>query len=193
MNVYDFDKTIYDGDSTAQFYLFCLKRHKSILLCVPSLIFAYTRYYVFRIGNKTKCKETMYRFLKHCNIDKDVEEFWDINIKNIKDFYIKQKKTDDIIISASPEFLLKPLESKLGFKVIASVVDKHTGKYTGDNCYYDEKVRRFYELYPNQKIDSFYSDHYSDEPLAKISNKAFIVNGDKIINWDFNIHHKPRI
>ena len=30
MNVYDFDKTIYYGDSTADFYLFCLKRHKKI-------------------------------------------------------------------------------------------------------------------------------------------------------------------
>ena len=30
MNVYDFDKTIYDGDSTADFYLFSLKRHKGI-------------------------------------------------------------------------------------------------------------------------------------------------------------------
>lgn len=37
MNVYDFDKTIYYGDSTADFYLFCLKRHKKILTLAPSL------------------------------------------------------------------------------------------------------------------------------------------------------------
>ena len=36
MNVYDFDKTIYDGDSTADFYIFSLKRHKKILLLAPS-------------------------------------------------------------------------------------------------------------------------------------------------------------
>ena len=27
-NIYDFDKTIYDGDSTVDFFLFCLKREK---------------------------------------------------------------------------------------------------------------------------------------------------------------------
>lgn len=26
MNVYDFDKTIYDGDSTIDFYLYCVKK-----------------------------------------------------------------------------------------------------------------------------------------------------------------------
>lgn len=31
MNVYDFDKTIYAGDSTIDFYLFCLKRQPAIL------------------------------------------------------------------------------------------------------------------------------------------------------------------
>ena len=33
MNVYDFDKTIYDGDSTADFYLFSLRRHKKFCCC----------------------------------------------------------------------------------------------------------------------------------------------------------------
>ena len=31
MNVYDFDGTIYDGDSSIDFYLFCIKRKPSIL------------------------------------------------------------------------------------------------------------------------------------------------------------------
>ena len=32
MNVYDFDKTIYDGDSTAAFIKYCIKRYKKTLL-----------------------------------------------------------------------------------------------------------------------------------------------------------------
>ena len=35
MNVYDFDKTIYGGDSTADFYLFSLKRHKKSSFLLP--------------------------------------------------------------------------------------------------------------------------------------------------------------
>ena len=46
MNVYDFDKTIYYGDSTADFYLFCLKRHKKILTLAPSLLGAFLKFYV---------------------------------------------------------------------------------------------------------------------------------------------------
>lgn len=192
MNVYDFDNTIYSGDSTADFYLFCLKRHKKILLCMPSLIGAFVKYYVFKKGNKTQFKETMYSFLKYCDVQKDVKDFWDKHQKNIKDFYKKQHNDSDVIISASPQFLLKPLESVLNITVIASDVDSKTGKYNGVNCYYDEKVRRFYELYPDAVIDEFYSDHYSDEPLAKISKKAFIVDADKILNWNFNVNFTPR-
>lgn len=192
MNVYDFDNTIYSGDSTTDFYLFCLKRHKKILLCMPSLFRAFIKYYVFKKGNKTQFKETMYTFLKYCDTEKDVNDFWDKHLKNIKDFYKKQHSDDDVIISASPQFLLKPLEKKLNITIIASDVDPKSGKYNGVNCYYDEKVRRFYELYPDAQIDEFYSDHYSDEPLAKISKKAFIVDEDKILNWNFDVNFTPR-
>ncbi len=61
MNVYDFDKTIYDGDSTADFYLFSLKRHKIILLLAPSLLGAFLKFYLFKKGSKTDFKQVMYR------------------------------------------------------------------------------------------------------------------------------------
>ena len=64
MNVYDFDKTIYGGDSTADFYLFSLKRHKKILLLAPSLFGAFLKFYLFKKGSKTDFKQVMYRFLK---------------------------------------------------------------------------------------------------------------------------------
>ena len=109
MNVYDFDKTIYDGDSTADFYIFSLKRHKKILLLAPSLIGAFLKFYVFKIGTKTQFKEKMYKFLKYCDIQKDINDFWNINIDKIKPFYKNQQQKDDVIISASPEFLLAPI------------------------------------------------------------------------------------
>ena len=132
----------------------------------------------------------MYSFLRVCDGEKDVAEFWKENIKNIKKFYIEMHKDDDVIISASPEFLLKPIEKELKIKVIASIVDIHTGKYTGVNCYHAEKVRRFREIYPDGKIDSFYSDSYSDEPLAAIAQSAYIVDGEIITEWDHTNHKK---
>lgn len=187
MNVYDFDKTIYDGDSTADFYLFALKRHKKILTLAPSLAAAFVRFYILKKGTKTEFKEKMYRFLEFCNIEKDVEDFWKISSAKIKKYYLKNQKKDDVIISASPEFLLKPICEKLGIKyLIASTVDSKSGKYSGVNCHGEEKVRRFYEVFDsNTSIDEFYSDSYSDTPLAKIAKKAFMVKKEQVSSWIF--------
>lgn len=186
MNAYDFDKTIYNGDSTADFYLFSLKRHKKIILLLPSLLGAFLKFYIFKIGTKTEFKEVMYRFLRYCDIEKDIKDFWDKNENKIKDFYLKQKKDDDVIISASPEFLLKPICNRLGIKhLMASCVDKKSGIYSGINCHGKEKVRRFYEVFKDGTIDEFYSDSYSDSPLAEIAQTAFMVKGNDIFKWNF--------
>lgn len=186
MNVYDFDKTIYDGDSTADFYLFSLKRHKKIITLAPSLFGAFMKYYVFKIGTKTDFKQVMYRFLRYCDTDRDIADFWEINKNKIKKYYLNQKKDDDVIISASPEFLLEPIMRILNINTLmASRVDKHTGIYDGINCHGKEKVLRFYDKFPNGKIEEFYSDSYSDTPLAEIANKAYIIKGEKLSKWVF--------
>lgn len=186
MNVYDFDKTIYDGDSTADFYIYSLKKHKKIILLFPSLALAFLKFYIFKRGTKTIFKEKMYKFLKYCNTDNDVADFWMKHQHKIKQFYIKNQKSDDIIISASPEFLLQPICQKLSVNhLIASKVDSKSGKYNGINCHGEEKVKRFYENFTNGKINEFYSDSYSDTPLAKIADKAFIVKKNKISEWNF--------
>lgn len=187
MNVYDFDNTIYKGDSTADFYLYCLKKYPKIITNFPSLFTAFVKYYILKKGSKTEFKEKMYLFLTHCNIETDVEEFWKIKIKNIKQWYKLQQCEDDLIISASPEFLLKTPCKMLGIKyLIASKVDPYTGKYNGENCHGQEKVYRFYNVYSkNTVIEEFYSDSYSDTPLAKLANKSYMVKGDKISEWVF--------
>ena len=131
-------------------------------------------------------KERFYRFLyAFDDIDSEVSRFWDGHEKKIKRWYLENRRPDDVVISASPEFLLNPVCKRLGISVLmASVVDKKTGLYTGDNCWGKEKVRRFYERFKDGKIDDFYSDSYSDSPLARISERAFIVKGEKIIPWD---------
>lgn len=190
MNVFDFDKTIYRGDSTRDFIIFCMKRHPKALLRLPYIGFVSLRYYLFHSGTKTQFKEKMYRFLKVCDTEKDVEDFWAKHLAGIKSYYKKIHRDNDLIISASPEFLLKPLEKKLHITVIASRVDPRNGKTTGENCYHKEKVRRFRELFPKGRIEKFYSDSYSDEPLALLAEKAYIVDGEALIDWDYDQHKK---
>nr|MCR5652530.1 haloacid dehalogenase-like hydrolase [Ruminococcus sp.] len=143
------------------------------------------RYYVLNIGTKTIMKENMYRFLTKIDAEKDIKDFWKQNKIKIKMWYKNQQKPDDLVISASPYFLLKPICEYLGIKhLIASRVDVKTGKYTGENCHGDEKVKMFKEQF-GDKIDEFYSDSYNDEPLARMSEKAFMVKGSEITEWIF--------
>ena len=154
MNVYDFDKTILDGDSTERFYFFCLRRFPSILKHVPSLAAAFVKY-ALKITDKTAFKEVMYRFLTELDdVYSLIEEFWDKNIDRVFKWYKKMHREDDVVVSASPEFLLAPACKRLGIKnLIASRVDKKTGKYTGKNCWGAEKTVRFKERFGESKID----------------------------------------
>lgn len=191
MNIYDFDKTIYDGDSTADFIKYCSARYKKTWITLLPTAWAFILY-TLGIYKKTQFKEKMYRFLEYVpNIDEALEDFWDKHESNILDYYKAQKGESDIIISASPEFLLEPICHRLGIKrLIASKVDKHTGIYTGENCYGQEKVRRLKETYAIEDCDEFYSDSLSDTPLSKIAEKSFIVRRNSLIPWDLYVPGK---
>lgn len=184
MNVYDFDKTIYSQDSTKTFYLYCLKKNLCLLRYLPKQALGFFLYYLHVI-DKTKLKEWFYTFLHGIhNIDDRIHDFWDINEVKIMPWYKVQKKDTDVIISASPEFLLKPIAQRLGVNhLIASKVNKQTGIYEDVNCYGLEKVHRFEEVFKDGIIDDFYSDSYSDSPMAKLSKKAFLVKNGKLISW----------
>lgn len=189
MNIYDFDETIYDSDSTKDFYFYCLKKYPKILCTVPSMAWNFFLY-ILGIKTKTQFKEKMYRFLRCVpDINGAVDDFWNQNEQKIKQWYIDRQREEDIVISASPEFLLKPICERLRIKnLIASIVDKETGLYTGENCWGEEKVKRLYEKFPSAVCDEFFSDSLSDAPLAAISKTAKIVRGNEIIEWE---EYKP--
>lgn len=185
MNIYDFDKTIYRSDSTKDFYFYCLKKYPKIFRTVPMTIFAFALY-LLGIWSKTKFKERMYRFLCYVDdVEQEAERFWELHAQDMHAYYRTTHREDDIVISASPEFLLKPIAKRLGFgRLIASQVDPHTGKYTGENCWGAEKVRRLYAEMPEVQCEVFYSDSLSDTPLARIAKQAYIVRGDRLIEWE---------
>ena len=188
MNVYDFDGTIYKDDSTRDFYYYLLKHHTKVVKYLPRFVLDVIKYKL-DVVDKTRMKETFYRYLnsfKEGKIDELVRKFWDLHRHKIYNWYYEQKKDDDVIISASPRYLLSHICNELNVKLICSEVDKRNGDYIGINCYGSEKVNRFYKEYPNGIIDNFYSDSKSDEPLAKIARSAYMVKKDgSIIDWSF--------
>ena len=185
MNIYDFDGTIYKGDSTKDLYRFLFKRHPLIIKRLPGFAASTIRYKMGKCST-TQWKTVFFGFLKDIkDIHTELEIFWSKNFKKIYPWYLEQKKNDDVIISASPEFLLKIPCDKLGIGcLIASMVDMKTGNYSGLNCKGKEKVKRFRQLYPEAVPDSFYSDSLSDLPMAKIVKKAFLIKNGKIMEWD---------
>lgn len=183
MNTYDFDKTIFNPDSSYKFFMYCLSRYPAAWKHLPKTGLMAIRYKQKKIGTK-ELKEQVFSFLKDIpDIDKTVEDFWNINFGRIEPWYLKQKQDDDIIISASPEFLLKPVCDKLGVRLIGTPMDKKTGKINGFNCHDSEKVRRFYEEYPDAHTECFYSDSLTDTPMAEIADRAFMVCKDKLSPW----------
>ena len=182
MNVYDFDNTIYDGDSSIEFYLYCLFRHPKVLLSLPKQIMGLNRF-LFAKGNKTEFKQSFFSFVTKLNdIDSDIENFWMRNAGKIKRFYLDRKRDSDIVISASPRFLLEPICDSLGIRLIATEIDKNSGIISGENCSGREKVRRFEETYGGH-VNEFYSDSYSDLPMTFKAKRSFMVSGNNIKDW----------
>ncbi len=185
MNVYDFDKTIYDGDSTMDFITWCVKKKPLLIAKLVSGVPAFGAY-LFKQCDKTQFKEKFYSFLSGLS-DASLwaDAFWELHQENIKDWYLDQQQEDDVIISASPEFLLRPICQRLGIRhLLASRVDKDTGMYLGENCHGEEKVRRFRKAFGDAEIDAFYSDSLSDAPMANLSKTAYLVDGDLLIPWE---------
>jgi len=184
INSYDFDGTIYDGDSSVDFYIYSIRKNKKVLLQVPIQLWG-TILYLLRIIDKTRFKEYIFSYLKRIdNVDKNIEEFWKEKYKKIKKWYFKQKKKTDVIISASPEFLLKPLEKKLNVSIIATKVDKKTGAFLSKNCHDYEKINRYEEKY-KKKIKAFYSDSIrADRAMLEYAEEAYLVTKDKVEKID---------
>ncbi len=193
--VYDFDKTIYNSDSTIDFFFFCLKKRIKLIKYLPIILYYFVLHF-FKIVSTKQFKEKFFSFLKELdNVDEMVELFWNKNNNKICDFFIKDLESSNrpiiYIVSASPEFLLKGYTKNLkNVKLLATNMDKRTGKIKGENCKGEEKLNF---LPKNIIIEKFYSDSYSDRFIAEKSKKSYIVSNGKILDWDKKIFKIKKI
>lgn len=184
MDVYDFDGTLYKGDSTADFLRFCAGRHPRILTTLPRTALAAFECLGLRWISKTQFKEMLYRFLpKVPDIHREVEAFWASHERKIAGPCRPQP--GDVVISAGPEFLLRPMCEKRGLALIASPVDPITGRTLGPNCSNEQKVVRLQAEYPDKPVRRFFSDSHNDDPLAALAQEAFMVKSGRLEPWSF--------
>lgn len=184
MNVYDFDQTIYYPDSSYHFFLYCLKKFPlAVLPVIPGSLVLALRYRRGRIGAKP-LKQQLFSFLPRLrDTEAAVADFWATHRQFLEPWYLAQKREDDVIVSASPEFLLQPVADSLGVRLIATPMDRRSGVILGENCHDEEKVRRFFERFPDAQIESFYSDSLSDTPLAEMARSAYLVKRGRMTPW----------
>ena len=131
MNVYDFDGTICFKSSPIVFWKICIKRKPIILICLPIQTVGFLLYKYGLI----KDPSLFYIFTRFFKDEtKVIKEFCDTQEKNMCEWYLKQKMDDDIIVSASPEFLIKEMAKRLNVSYVASKVDFRTGKFIDPPC-----------------------------------------------------------
>jgi hypothetical protein len=179
LRIFDFDNTIYDGNVTLDFFKYVLKRHflRIVFLPVIGVYFIMLRNQVIEL---VKFVEVTYKFLvRKDTVRKDLEKFWESHYCRIKPLYFNRRRGTIIVITASPYPFIEPIVYKLGCRLIASEFDLDTGKFTGPLCYGIEKAIRLTKEGINN-CDEFYTDEYSDSPLIKMANYAYLVTGNSV-------------
>lgn len=144
--------------------------------------------FVLNLSSLKKTEEQIFSFIKDVpHIEWFIERFWNKYQKNISSWYLAQKKSDDLIISASPEFLLKPITDRLGVNLLATKMDIKTCEIETNSCYAKEKTLQMLakDYFENNTVDNFYSDSISDIPMALCAEHAFQVKkrATKVEPW----------
>ena len=179
MNIYDFDNTIFKGDSSVKFIIYSFYHHPILVLKG-----VFKAFLAFFKPNKKRgiVKSNLYSFVKDIpSLDNYVHNFILKNSHRVKKFYLDNKREDDVIISATYDFIIEPFCKSIGIKnVIATKYDTKKGTLIGNHCKGEEKIIRLDKEYPNSNVEEAYSDSYSDMPMFKRAKKAYLVKGEKL-------------
>ena len=184
MNVFDFDNTIYDGETLVDFILYYVKTDYKIWKFVPKLVYIAIKdkFHLFTVEKAINEYASFLEgyYVKNTVKKEDVKRFWDENQHKIKPWYEKVRRDDDIIVSGTTDFILEEIMERMGIKnYVGSSIDSKTGKFKR-LCFLENKVKIFKELYPDAHIDNFYTDSMNDRAMMDISDHVFFVTGDKI-------------
>lgn len=185
MNVYDFDETIFDGDTALSFFIDFFKKDPSLIRFVPDALKIIHDYksLQFRFEDavdKFGYLVSEYAEKKHIDLHALAVEFWDKHEHQIKPFYKQVQKPDDLVISASPTFILEEICKRIGIKhYLGTEFDEETFTF-GRGCFREKKIEFFRDAYPDGVIDDFYTDSMHDEFLFPYAKRVFMVKGHKI-------------
>jgi len=184
MNVYDFDNTIYDGESVFDFYFYSVRKQPELIQYAFVVIKTLIKYKLCRITEdelfRLAQKYAQHYLAQVRDLDGLIKSFWDKNQHKIKPFYLKQMREDDVIVSASVDCLLQEIINRIGVRhAICTKFDRKAGKLEYV-CYRKNKVSLFYEQFPDGVIENFYTDSKNDLALMELAERTFMVRGNHI-------------
>lgn len=185
MNVYDFDGTIFYSDCSIGFAFWCLKRHPKLWFTYfPSVIKSFFQYKKGKIPNYLMQRKMFSYLTMIDDFDVQIEKYWDKYEKRISEWYLAQKRPDDLIISASPSCIIGPIARRLGVNYIATEYDLEYGVFVNNLMYAKEKAKYIID-HGFPVIDNFYSDSLADTPIALCAEKAHLVTkkATKVNDW----------
>lgn len=183
IDVYDFDGTIYDGDSTVDFVFFCLRRHPGVIAGLPHLVAAAVK---IKSRGLTQLKSVLFGDMaKRFDLEREAALFWQsekTKAKLGKWFETRPRDLPIVIASASPEFELQYAAKLLGVKtLIGTRCDAKTGRLIGKNCKGEEKLRRIEEAVGAFEIRAMYTDDAkADGPLLACAEEGYIVTHGRL-------------
>lgn len=184
VNVYDFDNTIYDGETLIDYILYYVRHDIKIWKYLPKLVVIAFKdmLHLFTVDEAIKAYASFLEgyYVTLDNPAENIIDFWNKNEKKIKPWYSKVKKDDDIIVSGTLDFILEEASKRVGFKnFVGSSIDSSTGKFI-NICFLENKVKLFREYFPDTEIENFYTDSMNDKAMMDISENVYLVKKDKI-------------
>ncbi len=185
MNAYDFDDTIYRGDSSLHFFVYYLRHEPSLVKYLPRVVKILHDYHKEKIafGDITKQFGDVFKeYFSNHNVDfhEIAKDFWDKHEHRIKPFYKEIQKEDDLVITACPSFMAEEICRRLGIKYCLSTdFDTKTGEFRRA-CFREKKIDFLLEAFPDAQIDDFYTDSMNDKFLFPYAKRVFMVKGNKI-------------
>ena len=185
IDVYDFDGTIYDCDSTFDFVLFCLRRHPGVVLSLPAVALAGGKLALRRI-NLTQFKSALFsQMSRRFSLTDEAKLFWQDERTKKKLgawFYQRPRDLPIVIASASPEFELRYAADILGVKtLIGTRCDDKTGMLLGKNCKGAEKIERIRAQLGGYTVRAMYTDDKNEAgPLLEIAQEKYRITHGKL-------------
>lgn len=180
--VYDFDKTLTYRDTLFDFFRFASDKNiyypfKVIVYFISMVL---TKFNL--LSNKTLKSIGVALFLKGLEkkifINRCENYYLSIEFNQLYKKLSFAKDVNYYIVSASFEDYLIPIFPSF-VKILGSTIEYKNGRVErmGRNCYKIKKVDYLKEI-GVERIDTLFTDSFSDYPLATISDNIMVVTGD---------------